>query len=110
VKVPELARFALHKLIVNGERTGPHRAKARRDLSQAGSLLTYLWEHRRAAVEAALVDLRGRGRSRASRSAVGAQALIEAHTELQQLEGLPAALLPTSSGNELPRIREANWR
>jgi hypothetical protein len=110
VNVPEPARFALHKLIVYGERTGSYRAKAGKDLSQAGSLLAYLWEHRRAAAEAALDDLRGRGRGWTSRFAVGAQALMKAHTELQQIEGLPAALIPASSGNKRPRIKQTNRR
>jgi len=105
VNVPEPARFALHKLIVYGERTGSYRAKASKDLSQAGSLLAYLWEYRRTLVEAALEDLRGRGRGWTSRFADGAKALMKARTELGQLEGLPAALLPKGSGTKRSRIK-----
>jgi hypothetical protein len=94
VNVPDPARFALHKLIVYGERTGSYRAKARKDLSQSASLVSYLWEHQRRTVTTALDDLRGRGKGWTSRFAVGAQALLKAHPELEQAKGLASVLLP----------------
>jgi hypothetical protein len=94
VNVPDPARFALHKLIVYGERTGSYRAKASKDLAQSASLLSYLWEHQRGTVTAALDDLRGRGRGWASRFAVGAKAVLHSHPELAEDNGLELALLP----------------
>ena len=94
VNVPDPARFALHKLIVYGERTGSYRAKASKDLVQSASLLAYLWEHQRRTVKAALDDLHGRGKGWASRFAVGAHALLKAHPALGKVEGLAMALLP----------------
>jgi hypothetical protein len=61
VNVPEPARYALHKLIVYGERRGSFRAKAGKDLAQAAHLLAHLWDDIPATVEAAIADLKGRG-------------------------------------------------
>jgi hypothetical protein len=94
VNVPDPARFALHKLIVYGERTGSYRAKASKDLSQSASLLAYLWEHQRRTVTTALDDLHGRGKGWTSRFVVGAHALMKSHPELGEAEGLASALLP----------------
>lgn len=94
VNVPDPARFALHKLIVYGERKGSYRAKASKDLSQSASLLAYLWEHQRLTVTAALDDLYGRGQGWTSRFAVGAKAVLQGHPELGEVEGLAAALVP----------------
>jgi hypothetical protein len=93
VNVPAPARFALHKLIVYGERTGSYRAKAGKDLAQAASLLDFLWEHRRGSLASALQDLHGRGKGWVSRFGVGVRALLKAHPDLQEVQGLPQALL-----------------
>ena len=98
VNVPDPVRFALHKLIVYGERTGSYRAKASEDLLQAASLLSYLWEHQRHTVTSALDDLHGRGKGWTSRFAVGAHALLKSHPELVKVEGLRMALLPKGGG------------
>ena len=98
VNVPDPARFALHKLIIYGERTGSYRAKASKDLSQSASLLSYLWKHQRRTVTSALDDLHGRGKGWISRFAVGAQALLKSHPDLAKVEGLTTALLPKRGG------------
>ena len=98
VNVPDPARFALHKLIVYGERTGSYRAKASKDLSQSASLLSCLWEHQRRTVTSALDDLHGRGKGWTSRFAVGAHALLKSHPELGKVEGLTMALLRKRGG------------
>jgi hypothetical protein len=61
VNVPHPARFALHKLVVAGERSGTFQAKAAKDLRQAGALLEVLRELRPWDVEEAWQDLLGRG-------------------------------------------------
>jgi hypothetical protein len=61
VNVPHPARFALHKLLVAGERAGTFQAKASKDLRQAGALLEVLREMRAWEVEEAWQDLLGRG-------------------------------------------------
>jgi len=98
LNVPDPARFALHKLIVYGERTGSYRAKASKDLSQSASLLSFLWEHQRRTVRTALEDLHGRGKGWTSRLTVGSHALLKAHPELAKADGLAVALLPKRAG------------
>ena len=56
-------RYALHKLLVFGERSGSSRAKSSKDLAQAACLAAYLWDHRREALADALKDLLSRGKA-----------------------------------------------
>ena len=83
VNVPHAARYALHKLLVYGERAGAFAAKSRKDLAQTASLLAYLREHRRADVDAAWRDLLTRGRGWVARARQGIQALDKAYPELE---------------------------
>jgi hypothetical protein len=94
VNVPAPERFALHKLIVYGERTGAFRTKASKDLAQAASLIDYLAEHREDALGAALDDLLSRGKGWRSRFAVGAQALARAYPQLDAVHHLAQAISP----------------
>jgi hypothetical protein len=96
VNVPEPARFALHKLIVFGERSASYRAKAAKDLAQAGSLLAFLWDSRPTSVEEALADLRRRGKGWISRFSVGARALKSAQKGIDGTPGLTEALMAKS--------------
>jgi hypothetical protein len=91
VNLPEPARFAVHKLIVFGERAGAYRAKGTKDLAQAAALLTVLWERRPNLVKDALADAGSRGKGWAVRLRSGANALLKAHPELQSVEGLAEA-------------------
>jgi hypothetical protein len=70
VNVPHPARYALHKLIVAGERTGAFAVKSGKDIMQAGLILGALRETSPWDVEKAWQDLMERGegwRSRAQR-------------------------------------------
>ena len=82
VNVPSPERFALHKLIVFGERAGAFRAKANKDLAQAAHLLAWLRDHRREPLDNAVDDLMTRGRGWVSRFRQGALALNKAYPEL----------------------------
>jgi hypothetical protein len=82
VNVPEPARFALHKLLIQGERKQAFRTKARKDLAQSAHLLSYLWTFREQQVRQALNDLRSRGRGWTSRLREGVRALNKAYPEL----------------------------
>ena len=73
--VPHPARFALHKLIVYGERAGTFAAKANKDLAQAASLLAALKAHRAWEVEEAWADLAARGKGWLARGRQGLAAL-----------------------------------
>lgn len=75
VNVPHPARYALHKLIIAGEREGAFQAKSVKDLMQAGLLLAALREIRPWEVDEALANLLGRGKGWSSRLQRGLQAL-----------------------------------
>ena len=59
--VPQPARYALHKLLIYGEREGSFATKSSKDLLQARLLLNYLKEHRASEVEEVWADLISRG-------------------------------------------------
>lgn len=71
VNIPHPARYALHKLIVAGEREGMFAMKAGKDLMQAGLLLDVLREIKPWEVEEAWADLLGRGPGWQSRALRG---------------------------------------
>jgi hypothetical protein len=91
VNLPEPARFALHKLLVFGERGAAFRAKANKDLAQAAHLLDFLWEHRRDELAGALSDMVARGKGWQSRLGLGVQALRKAYPDLEVAGHLFAA-------------------
>lgn len=57
VNIPHPARYALHKLIVAGERKGVFATKVQKDLWQAGALLTYLVDRQSHALAEGWVDI-----------------------------------------------------
>ncbi len=61
IQVPRPERFAIHKLIVSGERRGTDAAKARKDAAQAAWLIEILSEDRPGELADALQDARDRG-------------------------------------------------
>ena len=75
VNVPHPARYALHKLIVAGERDGAFVSKFGKDLMQAGLLLAAMRDLRPWEVEEAWADLLGRGKGWSSRAQRGLQTL-----------------------------------
>ena len=81
--VPHPARFALHKLLVYGEREGSFVAKANKDLAQAASLLAALKQHRAWEVEEAWADLAHRGKGWLQRARQGLGALDRLAPELK---------------------------
>ena len=85
VNVPDPARFALHKLLVCGERTGSFRSKSSKDLAHSAHLLSYLWEHRREQLQDALQDLLSRGKGWTSRLRQGVTALGNAYPALLEI-------------------------
>ena len=92
VNVPSPERFALHKLIVFGERSGAFRAKANKDLAQAAHLLAWLRDHRREPLDNAVADLMSRGRGWVGRFRQGALALNQAYPALAPAD--PISLTP----------------
>lgn len=89
VNVPHPARYALHKLLVYGEREGTFAAKSGKDLMQAVSLLSLFKERRPWEVEEAWADLLGRGPGWTSRIKRGVAALNRSYPELEIKKWLP---------------------
>lgn len=75
VNVPHPARFALHKLIIAGEREGAFQVKSNKDIMQAGLLLAALKELQPWEVDDAWADLVSRGKGWTSRAQRGLVAL-----------------------------------
>ena len=81
VNLPAPERYALHKLIVYGERTGAFRSKSAKDLVQAACLLNFLCDHRRESLEDAIADILTRGKGWRTRLKQGAAALCKAYPD-----------------------------
>lgn len=87
VNVPAPERFAVHKLIVYGERPSRERTKARKDLLQVISLASYFLASGQApAFNAAWKDALGRGRGWRLRAEKGRAALLTIAPELEVQE------------------------
>jgi hypothetical protein len=83
VNLPAPERYAVHKLIVFGERPVKERAKATKDLLQAASLASYFLENEQAGrFNAAWRDALGRGRGWRARAHEGRKALLRLAPEL----------------------------
>jgi hypothetical protein len=75
VNIAHPVRYALHKLLVYGERKGGFLQKSQKDLWQAAALLAYLKERRAWEVEEAWSDLLKRGKGWVARARQGLGAL-----------------------------------
>jgi hypothetical protein len=94
VNIPHPARYALHKLLVYGERKGAFLQKSQKDLWQAAALLAYLKERRAWEVEEAWADLIARGKGWVTRARQGLNALgkLAPEFEVKAWLTLPRAL------------------
>jgi hypothetical protein len=59
--LPRPERYALHKLLVYGERPQAQRTKARKDVAQAAALIDYLLVHDAAGIVVPWKDVNARG-------------------------------------------------
>jgi hypothetical protein len=91
VNVPSPARFAVHKLIVHGERAGSFRTKANKDLLQAASLIEYLAAHRPEELRDAWQDALSRGPGWRKRVQQGRDALAKLKPLVAGVEALGPA-------------------
>ncbi|MEO8628482.1 MAG: nucleotidyltransferase domain-containing protein [Betaproteobacteria bacterium] len=82
VNIPHPARYALHKLLVYGERTGSFLQKSRKDLFQAAALLEVMRLRRAWEIDEAWSDLIGRGKGWSTRAKQGLDALAELAPDL----------------------------
>lgn len=93
VNVPQPHRFALHKLIVHGERPVAQRVKANKDVAQAGALIDYLLDNDGDELIRSWEDVVGRGPGWTRRLLAGWRALEKAQPEMDFTERLRQALL-----------------
>lgn len=75
VSLPAPARYAVHKLLIVGERSGAFQAKVGKDVAQAASLLEYFAQADPDAIRAAWADALGRGPGWRKRALEGKRAL-----------------------------------
>lgn len=73
--LPDPARYAVHKLIVHGERPVRQRTKARKDIEQAAALFQWYASHDAERLQQAFADALGRGPGWRSRLRTGLAAL-----------------------------------
>lgn len=78
VTIPSPARYAVHKLLIIGERSLRFRAKVGKDVSQAAALLEYFRAHDVDPVKEAWADALSRGPSWRKRAKEGLRALAAA--------------------------------
>jgi hypothetical protein len=88
VNLPHPARYALHKLLVFGERSGAMAAKGRKDLLQSAALLAFFKAYRNWEIEEAWADLISRGKRWVARARQGLRAVETVAPELGVLDWL----------------------
>lgn len=81
VNVPDPARFAIHKLIVAGERKSTFAAKS--NMIQAAALISYLAPHRPHALSEAYEDAMSRGKGWSTRLRAGIEKLLQLYPDLR---------------------------
>ncbi|MCU0764402.1 MAG: nucleotidyltransferase domain-containing protein [Hydrogenophaga sp.] len=82
VNAPPPEKYALHKLLVHGERPQEMRVKASKDLEQAAALIEYLLENDSELLQETWKDLISRGPGWSRRAAEGLQALRKQYPHL----------------------------
>lgn len=87
VNAPPPEKYAVHKLLIYGERPQAQRTKSNKDLDQAASLIEYLAENDTAVLTEAWQDMISRGPGWRSRALEGRDALHRRHPDLE-LSGL----------------------
>lgn len=100
VSLPHPAHYALHKLIVYGEREGTFAAKSTKDLRQAASLLAYYRAHRPWEIDEAWTDLVSRGKGWERRARQGAAALDKFYPDVEAGSWLTPERRPNDKGRQ----------
>lgn len=91
VSIPAPERYAVHKLLIVGERSGAMRTKANKDLQQAAALFDYLLATQPESLLEAWRDALDRGPGWRKRALEGLIALQRTHPELKLGEMLTGA-------------------
>ena len=110
--VPDPARYALHKLIVYGERSGEFRTKGAKDLQQAAALLSLLAGRYPGDIGKAWKDLLSRGKGWRARARIGLEALCKRfpQAEFEKLLPQPKAAAKATGGTGARKRRKKSAR
>jgi hypothetical protein len=90
VNAPIPARYAVHKLIVWGERGKSFRTKSNKDLRQAAALISYFAHHQPEELVQAWLDMVARGKGWEKRAREGLRALVRAYPDRPEFTSLAA--------------------
>lgn len=82
VNVPRAERYALHKLIVFGERPQEMQTKAHKDIAQAACLISYLNENEPETLQEAWASVQASGKGWVSRCLQGGQFLLSRYPDV----------------------------
>jgi hypothetical protein len=93
VNLPRPQRYAVHKLLVYGERPQNQRTKARKDVAQAAALIDYLLVHDTAEIAAMWLDVDGRGPGWRTRLSQGFKMMTTLYPDCDFQGRLDAAVL-----------------
>ena len=85
VNLPAPARYAVHKLLIMGERSDRFRSKVSKDLLQAESLIEFFAAHDPSAIRTAWNDAMSRGPGWRKRGHEGRRALATRAPDLAKL-------------------------
>lgn len=90
VNAPIPARYAVHKLIVWGERGKSFRTKSNKDLRQAAALISYFARHQPGELVQAWLDMVACGKGWKKRAREGLRALVLAYPDRPEFASLEA--------------------
>lgn len=106
VNIPSPMRYAMHKLVIMGEREEAFRTKVAKDAGQVAALAEYGLMRSPAALKAAAHDLMGRGPGWRSRAVQGLRHVAALEPEIaRRLGDVLKAAAPSRSRNATPRTR-----
>jgi hypothetical protein len=84
VNIPSPVRYALHKLVVMGEREEQFRTKIAKDAAQVAAIVSYVLDRSPRALQEAVSDILDRGRGWRSRAAAGLKLLALDHAAVAE--------------------------
>jgi hypothetical protein len=104
--IPSPMRYAMHKLVIMGEREEAFRTKIAKDAGQVAALVEYGLLRSPAALKAAARDLMGRGPGWRSRAKEGLRHVAEHHPEIAaRLQEVLKGSMPGARQKAAPRKR-----
>jgi hypothetical protein len=106
VNIPSPMRYAMHKLVIMGEREEAFRTKVSKDAGQVAALVEYGLLRSPAALKAAAQDLMSRGPDWRSRAAEGVRHVKAAQPEIGERLGTVLKMAaPAKTKKIAPRVR-----